>query len=246
MRNRTVRTNPYIPVALALALCIPACAPPPQSIGPTVQAQQEAINALAHAYADDIVLSDAMLRALLEIQRTTLLGRLHRELITNDYLTVNNEPNHDALTEHIDRADPPTALAREVAIGEMSQEEAHAWLDAYARTNDATARRGLLERLEPTRNRVRAEQAIFAAKSARNASMLAIFDSAQNASQALARYAGTSGPTPQPPTRDTVRRAFEVIISDHIDAPDKRAAAWELIEAILDLGNTISTGETQS
>lgn len=246
MRNRTIRTNPRAVIALALAMCIPACAPPPQTIGPTVQAQQQAIEAIAHAYADDLVLSDAMLRALLDIQRTVLLGRLHRELIIHDYITTADEPNHEALEADLHRADPPTALAREVTTGRMSPEEAHAWLDAYARTNDATARRELLARLEPTRNRVRAEQAIFAAKSARNASMLAIFDSAQNASQALARYAGTSGPTPQPPTRDTVRRAFEVIISDHIDDPDKRAAAWELIEAILDLGNTISTGEAQS
>ena len=246
MRNRTVRNNPFTLIALAGALSIPACAPPPQSIGPTVQAQQQAIEAIAHAYADDLVMSEAMLRALLDIQRTILLGRLHRELIIHDYLTANNEPNHAALIEDINSDDPPTALSREVDDGRMSPEEAHAWLDAYARTNDATTRRELLERLEPTRNSARAEQAIFAAKWSRNASILMLFDSAQNASQALAHYAGTSGTPTRSPTRDTVRRAFEVIISDHIDDPDRRAAAWELIEAILDLANTSSTGETQS
>ncbi|TVQ83523.1 MAG: hypothetical protein EA380_00055 [Phycisphaeraceae bacterium] len=246
MRNRTVRDFPRTIAALVLALCIPACAPPPQSIGPTVQAQQQAIEAIAHAYADDLALSEALLRALLDIRRTILLGRLHRELIIRDYLTPAGEPDHAALEADLNTPDPPTALSREVVEGRMSLEEAHDWLAAYARTNDATARRELLGQLEPARNGARAEQAIFAAKWSRNASILMLFDSAQTASQALAHYAGASGPPTQPPTRDTVRRAFEAVIADHIDDPDRRAAAWELIEAILDLANTSSTGETQS
>lgn len=237
--NRAARVCTLIG-ALCAALCTPSCAPGARAIGPTVEAQRQAIDAIALAYSDDMAMSEAMLRALLDIQRTLLEGRLHRELIIRGYLDHDLQPDHDALARDLERSKPVSTLAQEVILAEMTARQAHDWLDRYADAPTAEARRELLETLSITRNRVRAESAILTANRSRNASITRLFDDAHAASNALGRLSGPPNPPDRPETRARAREIFDRVIAEHIDDPEKRAAARELLEAIFDISEGTS------
>lgn len=232
-RPRQGRTLSHaIPLfALFILPLVPACTPP-AAIGPVVQANHEATEALSRSVATDQALLRQSLAALLEIRRTTIAGRVHRGFIEAGLLTPALEPDHTALDASLAHQGPPSsALVAEVRFGRLTPDQAHAFLDDYAialRLSDPHPVTGpMLARFAPLAEHDRAARAMLEALDAHAREKAALLEELDANTAALLAYAEQDAMDP------LGSRALWQRITREIDDPALRDAAEHLLDIVL-------------
>lgn len=190
------RAGPAACLFTAYLLACSACTPSGAAGRAVVQSQQQAIAALAAAYAQDLALLRAQLAATLDIQRINLLGGIHRGLFEHGLITPALSADTDALTDLIAQSaaqpaevNPPLALLAAVQSGAVSTAAAHDWLLAYAaalKQGEEAARAALLAELPAVAAHDQAAAALLEAFSAHAAQVIAWFSSLEADAQVLA------------------------------------------------------------
>lgn len=229
-----------MPVRLISLLTAPlmgflsACAPPPSAIGPTLQAQTFATARMAGACAQDHALLRAQTASLLAIHRTVVTGELHRSLLRRGYLTPTGEPDVAVLDSDLAAPGAASPLVREIRAGAFTRDRAAAWLSDYSlalRMTDAgPTRHALLAQLSPMREFEAAAEWLLGALDQRTLDLNRLFADLGASSQALAAYSAFA---PSPDASETLRSSLSALITSHITDPERRAAALELLTALL-------------
>jgi len=231
-------TLPTLVASLAFGASVAGCAAP-GSVRALSAAQHSAIEELALAWSADHALARAELGVLIDIHRTTLRGRIHRELIATGCLTPEGDADSAALASAI--ADPTgdIALIREVRLGRMTEPQADAWLADFATSlrlgaagDGEAVRFALLARLADLESLERAWAELQSSLDDRAERITALAAEAAGASGAMAnafeaRLAWrTIAEDSAPPA---LGGAIDALFTD----PRRRAAARELVARLL-------------
>lgn len=238
-------------IALTCSIAVLAVGAIPGCVSPAAKdrvsaAQRDALARLRNAYAEDLAAFRAALNALALIEIETRLTRIELA-IASRYLTGAGDADHAALDAAMQA--PITGAATDALVaaaraGEMTPEEARAWLSDYAlawrMTDSRDARRRLVDRLRPARDLQAAREALLAAFDARADSVAALITSIDADADALERarslereFAG--------PSRDSLARLWREQVLGRVADPDARRLLDRFLGAVVpELINTDS------
>lgn len=229
----TIRT---IGGALAIGIALsPGCVGSREA-GPVAAAQAEAASRLAQACEADGQLLRALAQALVEIDAE--LARSHIERAVVDRLIdPAGRPDHAALDAAIDAAASRPSAVDNPASG-MTRDEAHAWLDAYARAlaadGPAETRTALVESLPVVRARREEDASLLETLDDHEAGLARLAAEVLASARSLAAL-GDPPASDAGAASDAARALWTELLLDRMHDPEKRAAAARSLERLLTL-----------
>ncbi len=222
--------------ALPALVSVLGCAPAPRALNPVLANQALVTQRLALAQSQDGAMLRGAAVALLDIRASILLGETHRDLLRRGYLTPLLEPDPGALDRDLADPNSDSPLVREIRDGALTRDQAADWLNDYAlslRMSDGQAvQRALLSRRAQIRDFQAASAALLHALDARISGTQSLLADLNASNQALSHYAAFV-PAVQPPAAEGLRESLGALIAAHIDDPDRRALALELLDTML-------------
>lgn len=232
--------------ATGAALTLTACAPNPEPARPVARAQVEATTRLALATQLDAAALRAAVSALLDIRRSALQTRILSETLAR-YITPTGEPDLEALRADLD-AGRRTLLTAPIDDNAWTRDEAAQWLTAVARAHKE-ARPISLSSAAPDAH------PLLCAQDEQARALLEALDNRADSTRRLARTAAASAIALDDflnaqvgedlEVRPAANQIWRIAVLDHLDDPEKRAAAKRALDEILTLAAHDDTGEQQ-